>query len=100
MGQKKEIHSEDDYIAWELFGKRAVRKGHWKIIYLPHHKLFESRIPFIKTNFWQLYNLEVDPTESNDLAKEFPIKLAELVGLWDQYVVENGVIIPPTTNAY
>ena len=100
MGQKKEIHSEDDYIAWELFGKRAVRKGHWKIVYLPHHTLFESRIPFIKTNFWQLYNLEVDPTESNDLAKEFPIKLAELVGLWDQYVVENGVIIPPTTNAY
>lgn len=44
------------------------------------------------TEKWQLYNLRIDPGEVHDLADEYPEKLKELLTLWDQYVLENGVI--------
>ena len=37
-----------DYLAWELFGNRAVRQGNWKLRWE-----FE---PFGKSD-WELYNL-------------------------------------------
>jgi arylsulfatase len=44
------------------------------------------------TERWQLYDLATDPGEVRDLAEEQPDVLKELLALWDQYVLENGVI--------
>jgi hypothetical protein len=43
---------------------------------------------------WQLYNLENDIAEQFDLASEEPQKLAEMLGLWREYVESNNVVLP------
>ncbi|MEH6577153.1 MAG: arylsulfatase [Amphritea sp.] len=74
--------SADRVIGWELFGRRAIRKGDWKI------RLLDA--PY-GNGEWQLYNLKADPTEKSDLASAEPEKLAELVTDWQHYQELNGV---------
>ncbi len=69
-------------VGWELFGRSAVHKGHWKI------RLLEQ--PY-GDGEWQLFNLKDDPTERHNLAEQEPEKLAELLADWETYVQENGV---------
>ena len=78
------IHDEDYVMGWELFGRCAVRKGKWKM----------SKIepPFGKGAF-ELFDLEEDPTESQDLSNQYPDKYLEMLGHWKAYVKENGVIL-------
>jgi arylsulfatase len=84
-GKTESPRNEQDYIAWEVFGNRAVRQGDWKIrwLYKPLGK-----------GDWELYNLASDPSERKDLAAERPDKLKALLALWDSYVKANNVIIP------
>ena len=47
---------------WEHIGNRAVRQGKWKLV---------ARRP---TGPWQLYDMEADRTETNDLSQQHPEK--------------------------
>ncbi|MDC1287163.1 arylsulfatase [Gammaproteobacteria bacterium] len=84
-GEADSIRTDDDYLAWELFGNRAVRQGDWKIRW--QYKPFG-------TGDWELFNLASDVGERTDLAEEEPQKLAAMLDLWKQYSVENNVILP------
>jgi arylsulfatase len=84
-GQEESPRTEQDYLAWELFGNRALLQGEWKI-------RWEYK-PFGKGQ-WELFNLAADPAERKDLAAERPDKLQVLIELWDRYVRENNVILP------
>jgi len=84
-GQAESPRTEQDYLAWEVFGNRAVRQGDWKI-------RWEYK-PFGKGD-WELFNLAADPAERNDLAAERPDKVKALIALWDDYVRKNNVILP------
>ena len=44
------------------------------------------------TDTWQLYDLSVDPGETEDLALREPDKLAELMVHWERYVIDCGVV--------
>lgn len=81
--QAPSIHEKDFIQGWETCGRAAVRKGDWKIVFIPRPKGTEK---------WQLYNLAADPGEIHDLAEQEPERLEELLKLWDQYVLETGVI--------
>lgn len=70
-------------IGWELFGRKALRKGDWK--------LSSMTAPYGK-GAWQMFNLAEDATESQDLAAAQPEKLAELLKDWDAYVARNNVL--------
>ncbi len=83
-GKKIAVHSDAEVFGWELFKRRAVRKGNWKALWL--------EAPF-GTDKWQLFDLSVDPGETRDLAEQEPQKMAELTAAWDEYVLENNVII-------
>lgn len=83
QGQKKEIHGVDHTTGWELFGRRAIRKGGMKAIFIPK--------PFGPEK-WQLFNVLDDPGETNDLAEQQPDIMREMVGLYDEYCQKNGVI--------
>jgi len=78
----------DDYIAWEIFGNRAIRQGDWKLRW--------EVIPLGKSD-WELFNLATDPAEKHDLAAENPGKVKEMLLLWDKYAKENNVILPNRT---
>jgi len=99
-GEAETVHPPDYYIGWELFGKRALRQGDWKIIYAPYHELWEPRPPGIQTDRWQLYNLAADPTERYDLSQRHPDRLRDMVSLWARYAYDNGVIIPDWVSGY
>ena len=79
------MRSDDDYLAWELFGNRALRQADWKIRW--------QWKPF-GTGDWELYNLAADPAERNNLATQESDKLVAMLELWDGYVADNNVILP------
>jgi arylsulfatase len=84
-GQAESPRTEQDYLAWEIFGNRAVRQGDWKL-------RWEYK-PLGKGD-WELFNLAADPAERKDLAAERPDKVKALMALWDDYVRKNNVILP------
>jgi len=66
---------------FEMFGNRAIYHLGWTAV--AKHKdpwLGSTHRP--DDDVWELYNVEEDWTQSNDLAAEHPDKLAELQRLW------------------
>ncbi len=76
---------------WELFGRRAYRRGKWKIVWQP---------PPLGAGAWALHDLEADPGELRDLADETPEVLDSLLSGWARYVAENGVIVVEQDRAF
>ena len=75
----------------EVFGKRAIRKGDWKLVHMPEPYGIDD---------WQLYNVKDDISESRDLSGKFPDKVSELKAYWDDYAERNNVIIPDWVSGY
>ena len=99
-GRADTPHPPGYAVGWELFGKRALRQGDWKIIYRPEHELLQVSAPEIRNGRWQLYNLAEDPHELHDLAAEHPDRLKRLISFWDAYAERNGVILPDQMSGY
>ena len=99
-GSIRTIREPQDYMGWELFGKRAIRQGNWKIIYLPPPKVHEYVVPVAEAGRWQLYNLQDDPQEVTDLAEQYPEKLTEMIDLWEEYAARGGLILPNESSGY
>jgi len=90
-GEAPSVHDAGFTMGFELFGRRALRKGDHKIVWL-----FE---PYGRER-WELFDLAADPTESHDLAAGDPARLAELVRAWDEYAARNGVVLPARDAGY
>jgi arylsulfatase len=84
-GEAESPRTDADYLAWEVFGNRALRQGDWKI-------RWEYRP--VGKGAWELFNVAADPGERRDLAAEQPDRLKAMVALWDDYVRANNVILP------
>lgn len=63
--------TEERTLLFEHYGSAAIRKGPWKLV-----RAGESRP-------WELYEIERDRTELNDLGKLHPEKVRELAELWE-----------------
>jgi len=84
-----------------IFGNRAIYKDGWKAsaAHLPDsfavkQSLGKNEKPVASnfdTDVWELYNLNEDFNERNNLAKKYPEKLAELQKLFDEQAKENNV---------
>ena len=79
------VHDADRVFGFELFGWRGVRQGPWKATWIG---------PPVGPNDWQLFNLEEDPGETRDVAREQPEQLAKLKALWQRYADEVGLVLP------
>jgi len=66
-------------------GHAFVRRGRWKLVNLEP--------PFDESGF-QLYDIEADPGETNDLAEARPEVFGEMVQLWRRQRFELGIILP------
>ena len=84
-GRAESPRTDQDYMAWEIFGNRALRQGDWKLRW--------QWKPY-GTGDWELFNLASDPVERTNLAAQSPDKLKALLARWDEYVKANNVIIP------
>ena len=80
-----EAASVRDSIGVHLFGNRGYRRGQWKI---------SNTQPPMSTGQWELFDLEADPGEVNDLAEARPELLAELLAEYGQYLERHAVILP------
>jgi arylsulfatase len=76
-------HAEADKVGYELFGLKAFFDGDWKILWMPK--------PFGKGD-WELFNLKHDPGELDDLSKLYPDRCKDMIALWEQYKIDNGVL--------
>ncbi len=75
--------SRPEPICWEHCGHAAVRSGRWKIVRAGQN------LP------WELYDMETDRIEENNLAASMPDIVAELAGLYDRWAVRCGVLPLP-----
>lgn len=99
-GEQDAVHTEDYIMGWELFGRRGIRQGDWKIVWEPIATPWEPRDPDISGDVWRLYNIANDPGEQIDLSKQEPEKLTVLIEQWEKYVQETGVVIPDYSVGY
>lgn len=78
--KKGEKMGEDRLLYWEFHeksGSQAVRKGKWKAVRLDvHEKGFHEEV--------ELFDLSADPSESNNLATDFPEIQKEMIQLMDE----------------
>ena len=72
-----------DAIFWEHQGNRAVRMGRWKLV--------AKRVSASAgVGPWELYDIESDRSELNDLAAEMPGRVAELERAWLEWGARVG----------
>lgn len=90
-GSAENVHAADAPHGWELFGRRGLRKGDWKLEWMED--------PYGNSD-WELYNLKEDISEQHNLADQHPDKLEELIRDWEAYVASVDLIIPSEPTAY
>jgi arylsulfatase len=76
---EQKIREPHELLFWEHEGNQAVRKANWKAV-----KAFGNEQ-------WELYNLDKDRVEINDLATTNPEILAELVQQFNLWAAKVGV---------
>ena len=75
----REVKREREPLFWEHEGNAAVRIGRWKLV---------RRYP----DPWELYDMESDRTELNDIASEQPDRVAEMREMYDAWAMRSAVI--------
>ena len=69
-------------VGFEHHGNLALRDGRWKIV---------SAYRRDQPTRWELFDMDADRTELNDLADKHPEKLKEMVGKWQAWADRVGV---------
>ena len=78
QGKRREGH---EALCWQLRGSRAVRMGKWKLVAL-------RRKP------WELYDMEADRAETNNLADRYPQRVKEMTAIHRAWARRCGVVRP------
>ncbi len=76
QGKKREPHKT---LYWEWAGNRAIRQRQWKLCWDKGVKK------------WELYNIETDRTETNDLAQYNRNRVQEMTEAWFDWAETTGV---------
>lgn len=74
--------SERAYLAWEHEGNRAIREGKWKLVSTADGP-------------WELYDMEIDRVEMNDLAGREPERVKAMSTQWDAWAIRTHVLPRP-----
>jgi len=69
-------------LAWALMGNRAIRQGEWKLV------------SGASDRRWELYNLAVDRTETDNLAARDPERVKAMAADWKTWARQCEVPIP------
>ncbi|MBI2433797.1 MAG: DUF4976 domain-containing protein, partial [Candidatus Hydrogenedentes bacterium] len=74
-GGTREAHER---LCWEHYGNRAIRQEHWKLV-----------AP--KDGPWELYDLEADRTELNNLIDHEPGRAQSMMSEYEKWAAKCGV---------
>jgi arylsulfatase len=81
---------------WEHEGNRAVRMDRWKLVSKastdPRQWDTTDELP---QDQWELYDMENDRTEMNDLAATFPGRVQEMAQMWMDWAKRTGAVPKP-----
>ncbi len=69
-GKQRQGHAS---LSWALFGNRAIRQGDWKLVWGASDKV------------WELYDLQADRSETDNLAAKFPERVASMARDWEAW---------------
>lgn len=75
QGETREGH---EAIYWEHEGNRAVRQENWKLVSVDNGE-------------WELYDMEGDRTEMNNVVEEYPEKASRMAEMWEEWAVRSNV---------
>jgi arylsulfatase len=75
QGRQRDGH---EALCWNVAGSRAVRMGRWKLV-------------AARGKPWELYDLEADRTEMNDLAGGQPTRVREMSEAYKQWAKRVGI---------
>lgn len=84
-GETETVHDDTYVTAQYHAGFAYLRQGSWKISTLEP--------PFDESKF-ELFDLSIDPGETNNLAAIEPDKYSELIDLWRVHRKALGIILP------
>src|SRR6185503_16501326 len=70
--------SRRDTQYFEMLGCRAIYHRGWKAVV--YKELLSP--PAVDEDAWELYDVEHDPSECHDLARQEPERLREMIDLW------------------
>ena len=86
---------EREAIFWEHEGNRAIRQGKWKLV----AKVRRNRqFTEVDQDSWELYDLESDRTETNNLSNLFPDRVKQMGLMWEQWAYRAKVLPWPWSN--
>lgn len=85
-GTARNTHSPDTPIGVEVAGNAALFKGDYKIM--------RNGGAFGDPE-WRLYNIAIDPSETNDLSASEPERLSAMISDYQAYMRANGVLAMP-----
>ena len=94
FGGADSVRPDDFTYGWEVFGHRALRKGDYKLVWLTSTPTEPGQVVPELADRWGLFDLSVDPGETNDLSESRPELKADLLKAWDEYVAKNGIVLP------
>ncbi|KAH8807309.1 alkaline-phosphatase-like protein [Xylogone sp. PMI_703] len=80
---KTSIHTTDYAVGFEMCGSASLRRGDWKITYVPHPRGPQK---------WELFNIDKDPGEITNVKDENPAIFKDLLQLWEEYKKDVGVV--------
>ena len=83
-GKTDKVYNDDEPVAQEMFNNTSVYLGDWKAV----------KNTLLGDKQWKLFNITKDIGENNDLAKEHPEILQNMISDYDKFAKEVGVIIP------
>ena len=87
------VYPEDHVFALEMHGSRSVRQGRYKLVW--EQPAVNTWWPFEVPEHWyswQLFDLQADPGERNDISADHPEVMRQLLDAWDDYAETNQVV--------
>ena len=73
-----------EFIFWEHEGNRAIRVGNWKLV---SQTKKNKVVGAADEDAWELYDMDNDPSETNNLTIQFPAKVKEMAAMWEKEAV-------------